>query len=174
MSLRGSRRTSADVAISLPTRRSILTGLLHPRLNLGFAMTLNHMKKIFKAPIIAAAAIFITALWNKGFVLPSTIEQFIIAAIFITVTVYILIPLSKIILLPFNLLSFGLVSFIFYLFLLHLVSSGFGWIMIKAWHFSGMNVFGLNIPAIDLSYLGNLILSALSITSIINILNTII
>lgn len=132
------------------------------------------MKKIFKAPIIAAAAIFITAFWNKGFVLPKTIEGFILAAMFITITVYLLIPLSKIILLPFNLISFGLVSFIFYIFLLHLVSSGFGWIMIKAWNFSGFGIFGLSIPAIDLSYLGNLILSALSITTIINILNKII
>lgn len=132
------------------------------------------MKKIFKAPIIAAAAIFLTATWNKGFVLPKTIEGFILAALFITITVYLLIPLSKIILLPFNLISFGLVSFIFYIFLLHLVGSGFGWVLIKAWHFPGFGIFGLTIPAIDLSYLGNLILSALSITTIINILNKII
>jgi len=132
------------------------------------------MKRILKAPIIAAAAIFLTALWNKGFVLPKTIEEFIFAALFITVTVYLLIPLSKIILLPFNLISFGLVSFIFYIFLLHLMSSGFGWIIIKSWHFSGLTIFGLIIPAFNLSYLGNLILSALSITSIINILNKII
>ncbi len=132
------------------------------------------MKKIFKAPVIAAAAIFLTAFWNKGFILPKTIEGFILAALFITVTVYLLIPLSKIILLPFNLITFGLMSFIFYLFLLHIVSSGFGWIIIKAWHFPGFGIFGINIPAIDLSYLGNLILSALSITTIINILNVII
>jgi len=132
------------------------------------------MKKIFKAPIIAAAAIFLTAVWNKGFTLPLTIEQFIYAAIFITVTVYLLIPLSKIILLPFNAISFGLVSFIFYLFLLHLLSSGFGWIVIKAWQFSGFSILGFNIPALDLSYLGNLILSALSISTVINILNAVI
>ena len=132
------------------------------------------MKKIFKAPIIAAAAIFVTAMWNKGFILPKTIEEFVLAALFITVTVYLLIPLSKIILLPFNLISFGLVSFIFYIFLLHLVSSGFVWIIIKSWHFPGFGIFGLNIPATDLSYLGNLILSALSITTIINILNKVI
>lgn len=128
------------------------------------------MKKIARMLVFSALSIFITSLWNRGFVLPSSLLVFIQAVVVITFVYYLIVPLSKIILLPLNLLTLGLVSFLLYLFILHIMSQGFHLFHINSWTFEGITILGLTIPRTDISYLGNLVLSSLSLSSIINLL----
>ncbi len=128
------------------------------------------MKRIIKAIAFSAIAIYLTSLWNRGLVLPEHLDGFIKAGLVIALIYYIILPLSKIILMPLNLLTFGLMSFIFYLFVLHLLNRGFTILTITGWHFPGWQILGINFPAGEISYLGNLVLTSLSLSSIINIL----
>jgi len=131
------------------------------------------MKKIVKSLFFSAAAIYLTALWDKGFLLSDDIGGFIKAGVAVAIIYYLLLPISKIILLPLNLLTMGLMSFIFYLFALHILSSAFALVTIKSWLFPGLTLFKISLPQTAVSYFGNLVLTSISISSIINLLELI-
>lgn len=128
------------------------------------------MKKLFRMFIFSAFALFITSLWNKGFVLSDTVYHFLISVLAITVIYYMIAPLLKLILFPLNLITFGIASFCCILFLLHLLSTGFHLFSITGWVFKPENVLGFLIPTFKISYVLNLILSSVSISGIINTL----
>jgi len=128
------------------------------------------MKKLFRMFIFSAFALFLTSLWNRGFVLSDNVSSFIISVIAITVIYYLIAPLLKIILLPLNLVSFGIASFCCILFLLHLLSSGFHLFIVFPWTFKELNLFLFVMPTFKISYILNLILSSVSISGIINTL----
>ena len=72
------------------------------------------MKKIFRMIIFSGVAIFLTSLWNSGFIIASDPMIYLKAALIIAAVYYLIIPISKIILLPLNILTLGFVSVIFY------------------------------------------------------------
>lgn len=128
------------------------------------------MKKLFRMFIFSAFALFLTSLWNKGFILTDSVNSFIISVISITIIYYLIAPVLKLILLPLNIISFGIASFCCILFLLHMLSSGFHLFSITQWTFKQINVLGFLIPTFKISYVLNLILSSVSISGIINTL----
>ncbi|HEX7542556.1 MAG TPA: hypothetical protein VF385_00530, partial [Patescibacteria group bacterium] len=72
------------------------------------------MKKILRMVIFSGVAIFLTALWNKGFIIKQDPIIYLKAALLIAAVYYLILPISKLILLPLNIISLGLVSVIFY------------------------------------------------------------
>lgn len=132
------------------------------------------MKKIFRMIVFSALALYITSLWNNGFILNPNLLTFIKATVTLAVVYYLVIPISKLILLPLNIITLGLVSFLLYLFILHIASSGFSLFEITDWVFDGSSFLGVNIGKTHIGYFGNLILSSISISGIINILEEII
>lgn len=131
-------------------------------------MTSTSMKKIFRMIIFSALALIFTSFWNKGFQInPST---FLTATLFLAFVFYLIVPLSKIILLPLNIITLGLMSFLVYLAILHLSSDAFHLFTITSWTFPGASILFVNIPKTYIPYLGNLVLSSVSISSIINML----
>lgn len=131
------------------------------------------MKKLFRMVVFSALAIYLTSLWNKGFILPNTLAMFIKATIAITVIYYLVIPISKLVLLPLNIITLGMMSFLVYLFALHLLNIGFNFITIKDWVFNGASFLGLTIPKTSINYFFNLVLSSFSISFVINFLEQI-
>lgn len=128
------------------------------------------MKRIFRMIIFSAAAIFFTALWNKGFILPTNIGMFITSVLALAFIIYIIIPISKVILLPFNIITLGLISFIVFLLIFHFSTNHFHFFMVTAWNFPGLKFLFINVPESHIPYWGNLVLSSVSISSIINLL----
>jgi len=116
------------------------------------------MKKILRMFIFSAIALYLTSLWNIGFTVTSDPNLFFKAAILIAVAYYLVVPISKVILLPLNILTFGLVSF-------HL-----GYIQIGDWVFQGGTYFGIHLNNVIITEQGNLILSAFFISAIIKLL----
>lgn len=128
------------------------------------------MKRISRMILFSACALLITSFWNKGFHLPSDITTFMLGSLILALVFYILVPISKVILLPLNIISLGLVSFLVYVALLHFSSVGFHVFEVSAWTFSGLKILFIHIPQIEVSYVMNLVLSSVSISSIINVL----
>lgn len=118
--------------------------------------------------IFSALALIFTSFWNKGFQL--NINAFLTATIVLALVFYLIVPLSKIILLPLNIITLGLMSFLVYLAILHLSSDAFHLFTITSWTFPGLSIFFVSIPKTYIPYLGNLVLSSVSISSIINLL----
>lgn len=126
------------------------------------------MKKLLRMLIFSAIAIYTTSLWNKGFLLNLDWSSFLRAILVISLIFYFIFPLTKIILLPLNLLTLGLVSTIVCFLLFYLIVGRYEIITLKSWVFPGMSLAGLTIPKMNISYLVNIILASLSISFIIN------
>ncbi len=132
------------------------------------------MKKIFRMIVFSGVAIFVTALWNKGFIIKTDPWVYIKAALVITAVYYLIVPASKIVLLPLNLLTFGLVSVIFYAFIFYFLLNNLNLINIKEWTFSGIRLLGITLGEVKISGLANIFVSSFSISTIINLLEKII
>jgi len=122
------------------------------------------MKKIFRMIVFSALALFLTALWNKGFKVDFTPEVFLKALLLVAVLNYLIVPFSKLILLPLNILTLGLVSLLVYLLLFHFLLTRYSLVIIKEWLFPGFWLIGKT----NINYWQNVLLSALSVTTIIN------
>ncbi|MCR4312761.1 MAG: phage holin family protein [Candidatus Roizmanbacteria bacterium] len=132
------------------------------------------MKKIFRMIIFSGVAIFVTALWNKGFIIKADPLTYIKAALVITVVYYLIIPVSKLVLLPLNIITFGLISMIFYAFIFYFLLNNFNLINIKEWTFLGIKLLGITLGEVKVSGLANIFVSSFSISTIINLLEKII
>jgi len=132
------------------------------------------MKRLIKIFLCTGLALYITSIWNKGFILPTTIDGLINIVVIMAVIYYLIVPISKIVLFPLNLLTMGMVSFLLFVFLIHMISGISGLMIIKPWEFPGISLLGIAIPRTVLSYPANLLLSSLSFSGIITILQKLI
>ncbi len=128
------------------------------------------MKKLFRMIIFSGVAIFLTALWNKGFIVKSDPMVYLKAALIIAAVYYLIVPASKLVLLPLNLLTFGLVSVIFYAVIFYFLLNRFNLIEIKEWVFPGAKILGIVLGKIKISGTSNIFISSFSISTIINFL----
>jgi len=127
------------------------------------------MKKIFRMIVFPLSAIYITSLWNKGFIIKLDFISLLTAVIVISIIWYILLPISKIVLFPIQILTMGLVSTIVYFLLFYFFVSKFSFIDIKSWVFPGVSLLGIVIAKTQISFIANVLISSLSISSIINL-----
>jgi len=127
------------------------------------------MKKIFRMIVFPLSAIYITSLWNKGFIIKLDFISLLTAVIVISIIWYILLPVSKIVLFPIQILTMGLVSTIVYFLLFYFFVSKFSFIDIKSWVFPGVSLLGIVIAKTQISFIANVFISSLSISSIINL-----
>jgi len=119
--------------------------------------------------VFSAVAIFLTSLWNRGFSVESNWVIYLKASALIAAIYYLIVPISKLVLLPLNILTLGSISVIVYCFLFYFLSRYFSLMDIKAWEFSGMQIFGLSFGKGGISQLTNVFLSAISVSTIINL-----
>ena len=126
------------------------------------------MRNIFRIFVFSCFALFITSYWNKGFLLPLTTIDFVKAGVVLTILFVLVRPFMKIVFLPLNIITFGLFSFFLYVFFLHILSSWYGLFYIKPWQFGGFHSNLVTIPKTYISYIGNLVLSSFTLSSIIS------
>ena len=128
------------------------------------------MKRIFRMLVFSAAALFLTSLWNHGFIITYNLKSFITASIVMGILYYLLFPLSKLILLPINILTMGLISLFVYIILFHFFLQRFTVIEIKSWLFPGFSIGWFVLNKTSIGYWPNIVLSSLSVTIFINLL----
>jgi len=118
------------------------------------------MKKIIRKIIFSATAIYLTSYWNQGFIVKSDWVVYLKAAIIIAIVYYLIVPVSKLIFLPLNFITMGLISVIFYSLALYFLLSGFSLVQIRPWEFLDY----------DISRISNIFLVSFSISTIINLM----
>ena len=128
------------------------------------------MKRITRMIIFSAVALYFTSIWNAGFKVNFTPDIFIKTVLLLALFYYLVVPISKIIFLPINLLTLGLLSSILYFFLFYIFITRFSYVQIKAWTFPGIEFYGLSLKSFPISYFFNLLLSSVSLSFIINLL----
>lgn len=128
------------------------------------------MKKITRMLVFSAVAIYLTSLWDKGFIVNYHLDIFWKTLLIAGLFYYIVMPITKIVLLPINFLTLGLVSTLVYFLLFYLFITRFSLITIKEWDFSGFSLNGFSLQKMHIGYFMNLVLSSVSLSFIINIL----
>lgn len=126
------------------------------------------MKRITRSLVFAAVAVFFTALWNKGFIFSHNPKTFFIGVILLAIVFYLVVPITKLVLLPLNILTLGFISILAYFLIFYFFVNRVNLITIKAWDFPGIKFDGVSINKMHIGYFLNVILSALSISFIIN------
>ena len=124
--------------------------------------------------IFSGVAIFLTALWNKGFIVKDDPMIYLKAALIIAAVYYLIVPASKLVLLPLNILTFGLVSVVFYAAIFYFLLNRFNLISIEEWVFPGAKMLGITLGKIKISGTANIFISSFSISTVINLLEKII
>ncbi|MFZ6035149.1 MAG: phage holin family protein [Patescibacteria group bacterium] len=118
------------------------------------------MKKISRMIIFSLIALYLTTLWNQGFIIEASPWVFVKAALLSAVVYYMVRPLTKLVLLPLNILTMGMVGVAVYCLLFYLSASFFSLVSVTGWTFQG----------IDITQTANIFVSALSVSTIINLL----
>ncbi|OGK39879.1 hypothetical protein A2954_05520 [Candidatus Roizmanbacteria bacterium RIFCSPLOWO2_01_FULL_37_12] len=75
---------------------------------------------------------------------------------------------------PINWLTLGFLSSIIYFLLFYLFITRFSLVQIKPWVFDGIDIYGISIKSFRISYYFNLLLSSVSLSFIINLLEALI
>ncbi|MBI2051179.1 phage holin family protein [Candidatus Roizmanbacteria bacterium] len=128
------------------------------------------MRKISRMLLFSSVAFYLTALWNKGIILPVYWVHLVVSVVLIALTSYLVVPLSKVVLFPINILTFGLLSILCYVGLFYILDTYLSLVQFNNWVFPGITIIGVSLQKVAISYAGNLLLSALSTSAIINIL----
>jgi uncharacterized membrane protein YvlD (DUF360 family) len=132
------------------------------------------MKIIPRMVLFSAIALLLTSYWNRGFVLEFQFWPFLQLSLFVAILHFIIGPIMRLIFLPINIFTFGLVSLLVYFFLFYIATSLVPILTIKEWVFPGINLLIVTLPKFTISQLQNIALSSLSVSYIISLLEKII
>lgn len=129
------------------------------------------MKFIIRIFVFSAVSLLLTAYLIKGFSISYDFKTFFITTLILAFVYYIIKPITKIILLPFNLLTMGLVSTIAYVAIFYFVLTRLSLAGIEAWTYEGFKTAFFTIPKFYFNYLFTIISSAMLYSFFINLLN---
>jgi putative membrane protein len=118
------------------------------------------------------------ALWLTSEIIPAlnihgSWQAVLFAGFVLSLLMIIVKPILKILFIPINILTFGLLSWFINVIVLYLLTLLVSEVEVSAWTFPGFAYGGFTIPAYHLTYLLALITASLSITFISNFMHDI-
>jgi putative membrane protein len=116
------------------------------------------------------------ALWLTSEILPALIipggwQTILMAGLVLSILMLIVAPILRILFIPINILTFGLLSWFINVIVIYLLTVFVPEIQIRSWAFPGFSWSGFSIPEMYLSYFFALVVISLSISTITNILH---
>lgn len=111
------------------------------------------MKSLFRSYLISLISLYLAALLIKGFTYQGGPQTLLLGAGAFTVINWFVRPVVKILLLPFNILTLGLFSWLINVGLLYLLTVLVPQFSVNSWYFSGLNIDGFIVPAVNFSIL---------------------
>lgn len=118
------------------------------------------------------------ALWLTSQILPTlTIsggwQIMLTAGFFLSLLMLIVAPVLKILFIPINLLTFGLLSWLINVAIIYLLTIFVPAVAVRTWIFPGISWQGFVVPSTLISYPFALILTSLTLTLITNLLHSV-
>jgi putative membrane protein len=118
------------------------------------------------------------ALWFTGQILPAfsisgSWQTLLFAGLVLSLLMLVIKPVLKILFIPINIITFGLLSWIINVIVVYLLTLLVAQVQVTAWIFPGVAMWGFVIPQISLSYIASLILSTFSITFFSSLLHSV-
>jgi uncharacterized membrane protein YvlD (DUF360 family) len=129
------------------------------------------MKLVVRIFVFSAVSLLLTAYLIKGFSISYDVKTFLLTTLILAFVYYIIKPITKIVLLPFNILTMGLVSTVAYIAIFYFVLTRLSLATIHPWTFEGYKTLFFTIPKFAFNYLFTIISSAMLYSFFINLLN---
>lgn len=111
------------------------------------------MKQLLASIALNSLSIFLTSLLFSGLQVTGGITSFITAGLLLTLLIALLDPIVKIITLPFNIITLGLLSFLSTLAALFVLTFFYSSIKVYPFIFDGISFLGLTIKEMEFSLL---------------------
>lgn len=128
------------------------------------------MKGFLRSFLFNAFALWFTAEILPAFVIRGNWQAIAIAALVLSLLLFFVKPLLKILFIPINFITFGLFSWVINALVIYLLTLFVPEVRVIAWTFPGVSFWGFVIPPVHLSYILSLIVSSLFITFCIDVL----
>jgi len=119
------------------------------------------MHEILKSIATNSLSLFLVSLLFSGLVISGGFTNYILAGALITLFAALLDPIIKVLTLPFNILTLGLLSFLTVMAALFVLTIFYSSVSVNAFSFSGLGTIGLTVGAVHLSrFLSFVVISA--------------
>lgn len=118
------------------------------------------------------------SLWMASEILPALslhgdVQTTLLAGFVLSILMLGVAPILRILFIPINILTFGLLSWFINVIVLYLLTLFVPEVEILPWNFPGVSWFGFTIPAFVFSYFLSLVVSSLVVTLLSNIFHAV-
>lgn len=129
------------------------------------------MKYLLRSFLFNVFALWFTSQIIPAFTISGSWQTIIGAGAVLSILMLIIRPILKILFIPINIITFGLLSWLVNVAVIYLLTVLVSSVSVKSWIFPGFIFSGFVIPKIYLNYFESLILVTLSITFFANLLH---
>lgn len=129
------------------------------------------MKGIFKSIVINSVAFYFASIVVKGFQFSGGFATILISGLAFTIINALVKPIVSLFLLPFNLITLGLFSWVINVIMLYILTVAIPDIKMASWQFTGLTFQGFVVPQMYFSSLQTLIIASLIISFITGVIN---
>jgi len=129
------------------------------------------MKYLMRMILFNIFALFVTNQIFPGMTIKSEWWSIIFAGFILALLRLLIQPMLKIVFIPINLITFGLLAWFVNVIVIYLLTWFVPEVTIQPWNFPGVNWAGFIIPSAHLSYIWSLITASLLVTCIANLLH---
>jgi putative membrane protein len=131
------------------------------------------MKYLLRCFLFNAFALWLTSQIIPGIQVSGGWQGMLFTAGILSILMLIVQPLLKILFIPINIMTFGLLSWAVNVIVVYLLTFLAPGVVITAWNFPGYSFAGFVIPSFPVSYLVSLIFITMMLTLMTNILHDI-
>jgi putative membrane protein len=129
------------------------------------------MKHIIRVFLFNVFALWLSSQLLPTIVMPPGWQTVLLAGFTLSMLMLIVKPILKILFIPINILTFGLLNWVINVIVIYLLTVFVPEIQIHPWVFSGATWAGFVIPSIHFTYMTALVVSSLLITIITDVLH---
>ncbi|HBA51406.1 MAG: hypothetical protein UV63_C0026G0004 [Microgenomates group bacterium GW2011_GWC1_43_11] len=134
---------------------------------------IDSMKYLLRCFLFNAFALWLTSQIMPGIIVSGGWQGMLCTALILSLLMLIVQPLLKILFIPINIMTFGLLSWAVNVIVVYLLTFLAPGVLISPWDFPGFSSYGFVIPGFHISYILSLMGITIALTVITNILHTI-
>lgn len=129
------------------------------------------MKHLIRVFLFNVFALWLTSQMLPGIAVAGGWQTILFSGFILALLMLIVAPILKILFIPINILTFGLLSWFVNVIVIYLLTLFVPEITVNAWVFTGASWAGFVIPRIEIGYFLSLVITSLVISSITDILH---
>jgi putative membrane protein len=131
------------------------------------------MKHLIRTFLFNVFALWLASQLFPAIVAPGGWQTLLFAGFILSLLMLIVAPILKILFIPINILTFGLMNWLINVIVIYLLTLFVPEIQINEWTFPGFTFSGFVIPQVHLTYFMSLVVSSFFITTITDVLHSV-